>query len=158
MSDGWIKVELNVSDRLLGCDICFHDETPNMRLDESRASEPLFWEDRTHAIFTAHQMISLLFRDTPTQSLVPEAAKAEAFEKARAQAGAGGSQQFHFDVNDLGSLFRQGRGGGGGGFEDVLGNLFGGGGTRRGPMRGQNSEYTTEVTLEEAYAGTKRTL
>ena len=81
MSDGWIKVELNVSDRLLGCDICFHDETPNMRLDESRASEPLFWEVKRRGIVTAHQMISRLFRDTPTQSLVPEAAKAEAFEK-----------------------------------------------------------------------------
>ena len=81
MSDDWIKVELDVSDRLLGCDISFHDETPSMRLGESRASEPLFWEDRTRGIFTALQMISRLFRDTPTQSLVPEAAKAEAFEK-----------------------------------------------------------------------------
>ncbi len=80
MSDRGIKVELDVSDRLLGCDIGFHDETPSMRLDESRASEPLFWEDKTRAIRTAFQMISRLFRDTPTQSLVPEAARAEAFE------------------------------------------------------------------------------
>ncbi len=61
MSDGWIKVDLDVSHRLLGCDISFHDETPSMRLDESRASEPLFWEDRTHTIFTALQLISRLF-------------------------------------------------------------------------------------------------
>jgi len=88
--------------------------------------------------------------------------QAEAFEKARAaHGGRGGAQTHHggqaftFDINDL--LRRQGRGGGGGGFEDVLGGLFGGMG-RRGPARGQNVEYAAEITLEEAYNGTTRTL
>jgi molecular chaperone DnaJ len=80
--------------------------------------------------------------------------QAEAFEKARAAAGqTGRSQTFHFDLGDI--LRGQG---GGGGFEDILGNLFGGGARRRGPMRGQNIEYAAEITLEEAYAGTTRTL
>ncbi len=86
--------------------------------------------------------------------------QAEAFEKARAQHGAhgGGGQSFTFDINDL---LRRSGGGGGGGFSDVLGNLFRGGGSRgpaRGPARGQNVEYVTEITLEEAFQGTARTL
>ncbi len=83
--------------------------------------------------------------------------QAEAYEKARAQAGASGrGQTFHFDASDLGDLFS--RGGNAGGFESVLGNLFGQAGGRRGPMRGQNVEYATEITLEEAYHGATRTL
>lgn len=80
---------------------------------------------------------------------------AEAFEKARAQQGAGGNRQnYQFDVNDL---FRGGASGGEG-FENLF-DLFGGRGRRsRGPMRGQNIEYATEISLEEAYAGTTRTL
>ena len=91
--------------------------------------------------------------------------QAEAYEKARAQAGAsGGGQTFHFDASDLGDLFAQtgarmgGRGGNAGGFESVLGNLFAQAGGRRGPMRGQNVEYATEITLEEAFHGATRTL
>jgi len=38
----------------------------------------------------------------------------------------------------------------------MLGNLFRGGG--RGPTRGQNVEYVTEITLEEAFQGTTRAL
>ncbi len=58
---------------------------------------------------------------------------------------AGGAQRFHFEETDLGSLF---------------GDLFGGGTrTRRvRPRRGQNIEHPVEVTLEEAYQGTKRTI
>ena len=87
--------------------------------------------------------------------------QAEAFEKARAQYASqgGGAQSFTFDINDL--LRRSGgrSGGGGGGidFGDILGNLFRGGGSR-GPTRGQNIEYVTEITLEEAFQGTTRTL
>ncbi|MCH7809426.1 MAG: J domain-containing protein [Chloroflexi bacterium] len=85
--------------------------------------------------------------------------QAEAFEKARAQYASqgGGAQSFTFDINDL--LRRSGRSGGGGGgidFGDMLGNLFRGG--SRGPTRGQNVEYVTEITLEEAFQGTTRTL
>ncbi len=75
--------------------------------------------------------------------------QAEAFEQARGAGGASGawySQSF-----DLGDVF--GRGGGeapGGIFESFFG--------RRGPTRGQNVEYAAEVTLEEAFRGTTRTL
>lgn len=79
--------------------------------------------------------------------------QAEAFEKARAQYNGGRSQTFTFDINDL--LRRQG-GRGGFDFGDVFGGIFGG--RTRGPMRGQNVEYETEITLEEAYHGTTRTL
>jgi len=82
---------------------------------------------------------------------------AEAYEKARAEAGARGGSSFRegyqFDVNEL---FRGG--GGAQGFDNIF-DLFGGAGRRgRGPMRGQNVEYATEISLEEAYAGTARTL
>jgi DnaJ-class molecular chaperone len=93
--------------------------------------------------------------------------QAEAFEKARAQwgsqrgaPGGGYSETFTFDINDL--LRQQGGRGGGSAsgfdFSDVLGNLFRGGGRQRGPMRGQNVEYMTEISLEEAYNGTTRTV
>jgi molecular chaperone DnaJ len=80
---------------------------------------------------------------------------AEAYEKARAETGAGGNwQTYQFDANDL---FRGGAGRGQG-FDNIF-DLFGGAGRRgRGPMRGQNVEYATEITLEEAYAGTASTL
>jgi DnaJ-class molecular chaperone len=82
---------------------------------------------------------------------------AEAFEKARAQGGAGSGnwQGYQFDINDL---FGRGGASGGQGFENLF-DLFGGRGRRsRGPMRGQNIEYAAEISLEEAYAGTTRTL
>jgi len=83
--------------------------------------------------------------------------QAEAFEKARQQAGGGSSfrEGYQFDVNDP---FAGGRGRPAPGFEGIFENLFGGAGRRRGPMRGQNIEYVTEITLEEAYAGTARTV
>jgi molecular chaperone DnaJ len=80
--------------------------------------------------------------------------QAEAFERARQAAGGrGGWQNIQFDVGDLGDLF--GGGGGGGNLGSIFGNIFG---RRAGPMRGQNVEYATEITLEEAFAGTSRTL
>lgn len=84
---------------------------------------------------------------------------ADAYEKARREAGTGagggGWQAYEFD---LGDLFRRGGGRGAPGFEGVFENLFGGGRRRAHQMRGQNTEYATEITLEEAYAGTTRTL
>jgi len=58
---------------------------------------------------------------------------------------AGGAQTFHFDEADLGSLFD---------------DLFGGGirSRRVRPRRGKDVEYPLEVTMEEAYHGTKRTI
>ena len=61
----------------------------------------------------------------------------EEMERQRAQAGFGGG----FGDLDLGSVF---------------GGIFGGG--PRGPRRGQDVESPTEVTLEEAAAGTARTI
>ena len=88
--------------------------------------------------------------------------QAEAFEKARAQYASqgGGAQSFTFDFNDL---RRAGGRSGDGGFDfgDILGNLFrsgGGRGQARGPTRGQNVEFVTEITLDEAFQGTTRTL
>jgi len=81
---------------------------------------------------------------------------AEQFEKARQQqtprwdfSDTGGETGFHFGGEGLGSLF-----------DDLL---FGGGRTRTHtrrtrPMRGQNLEAKVEVTLEEAFHGTIRTI
>ncbi len=57
----------------------------------------------------------------------------------------GGGQRVHFEEFDLGSLF---------------GDLFGRGTARRRtrPRRGQDIEQPVELTLEEAYRGTSRTL
>ena len=58
---------------------------------------------------------------------------------------AGGAQRFHFEGDDLGSLFD---------------GLFSSGtGSRRSrPKRGRNIDHPVEVTLEEAYRGTNRTV
>ncbi len=58
---------------------------------------------------------------------------------------AGGTQRFHFEEADLGSLF---------------GDLFRSGtrSRRARPRHGQDVDYPVEVTLEEAYHGTKRTI
>jgi len=60
---------------------------------------------------------------------------------------------------DFSSIFE------GGGINDILSQMFGGGGDGgfgggggRRAARGRNIEYETEVTLEEAYAGVKKTL
>ncbi len=76
---------------------------------------------------------------------------ADQFTQARQQTPfwdfgqAGGAQRFHFEEADLSSLF---------------GDLFGGGvrSRRARPRRGQDIEHPVEVTLEEAYHGTKRTI
>jgi len=59
--------------------------------------------------------------------------------------GQGGGKRVQFEEFDLGSMF---------------GDLFGSRASRRrsGPRRGQDLEHPVEVTLEEAYRGTSRTL
>ena len=77
---------------------------------------------------------------------------ADQFAQARQQqtpfgdfSQAGGTGRFHFEEVDLSSLF---------------GDLFGGRSRSRRvrPRRGQDIEHPVEVTLEEAYHGTKRTI
>jgi DnaJ-class molecular chaperone len=75
---------------------------------------------------------------------------ADQFEKAQRQQAPGwdfsrGGTRVHFSEGDFGSLF-----------DDLLGDLY----SRRQaqPRRGQSLEYPVEVTLEEAYRGTTRTL
>jgi len=123
-------------------------------------------EDRFKEINEAHDVLSDTEKRAKYDRYGENWEQAEAFEKARAQYGGGRggpgySETFTFDINDL--LRRQGggrtrQGGGGFDFGDALGGIFGGGGRRQGPMRGQNIEYETEITLEEAYNGTTRTL
>ncbi len=119
-------------------------------------------EERFKEINAAHDVLSDPKKRAKYDRYGENWEQAEAFEKARAQQGAGGhTESFTFDINDL--LRRQGGGrtqtGGGFDFSDMLGGIFGGGGRRQaGPSRGQNVEYETEITLEEAYNGTTRTL
>jgi DnaJ-class molecular chaperone len=125
-------------------------------------------EQRFKEINEAHDVLSDSSKRTKYDRYGENWEHAEAYEKARAQwAGSGGrgapgggySETFRFDINDL--LRQQGGGrGGSSGFDfgDIVGNLFRGGGRQRGPSRGQNVEYMAEISLEEAYNGTTRTL
>lgn len=61
----------------------------------------------------------------------------------RGGAGAGGQGDFGAGFSDI--------------FGDMFSDIFGGGG-RRGPRRGADLRYDLEITLEEAYHGTQRTI
>lgn len=87
----------------------------------------------------------------------------QTFEQAQAQGrgGFGGAQGFG-DFGGFADAFRNASGGvnfdfGGGGFEDIFGDIFGGG-ARRGRTRKQGEDIAIdmELTLEEAYSGVER--
>lgn len=58
-----------------------------------------------------------------------------------------------FGEGGLGDIFSQFFGGGGGGSD-----FFGGGGARRRVQRGADIKYETDLTLEEAFSGVKKTI
>jgi curved DNA-binding protein len=83
---------------------------------------------------------------------VPEDVDPDEWRRRRAGAGAGqtrggfGSDGFSFSGDDID-------------IEDLLGGIFGGrAGRRRGPIPGANQEAELELTIEEAYRGTRRSI
>lgn len=90
----------------------------------------------------------------------------QTFEQAQSQGqgGFGGFEGFR-DFSGFADAFRNGGGGasfefGGGGFEDIFGDIFGGGRSGRGRTRkrGEDIAIDIELTLEEAYSGIERDL
>jgi curved DNA-binding protein len=88
------------------------------------------------------------------------------FDWGQWSAGAPGGDRVHVEYGDLGDLF--GDAFGDGRFSDFFEAIFGGGG-RQGPQawtgtrqarprRGQDYEQPVEITLEEAFGGTRRVL
>ena len=92
----------------------------------------------------------------------------EDFDWAQWAAQPGGARTYTHTVSP--EDFQQVFGGGAGGFSDFFETLFGGTGRQRPtgfgeqeyyqprPRRGRDSEHTVQVTLEEAFHGTTRTL
>jgi molecular chaperone DnaJ len=70
----------------------------------------------------------------------------EEMQRQRGGAHPFGGGGVRFEVSDLGDL------------GSIFGGVFGGRGRQRVPRRGANVEQAIEVTLEEAFHGTKRTL
>jgi curved DNA-binding protein len=82
------------------------------------------------------------------------AEQARAYKQWSSQGGGrGGGRVYTSEGNvNLEDLFQQG--GGSGGFQDVFGDLFGRGRTRRGPMPGQDVEAEITVDFVSAVKGT----
>ncbi|MET1009940.1 MAG: DnaJ C-terminal domain-containing protein [Gaiellaceae bacterium] len=87
----------------------------------------------------------------------------DAYRRSRAYAGAdagGGGSRNRAGAGPSGD-FRYSGSGGDVDLEDLLGGIFGGRGRGRagwGPVSGSDQEAEVEVTVEEAYSGTQRTL
>ncbi len=118
---------------------------PDLNPDDKEA------ESRFKEINTAYQVLS-----------DPEKRKkydryGDQWEHADQFAGSGGQERVKWDFGQGGTRFQYGDVGD---FDDILSSLFGGAAAgprmRRGPQRGQDVESTIEVTLDEAYHGSKR--
>ena len=72
---------------------------------------------------------------------------ADQFEQAQRQNFGQGGQRVYFNEEDMGSLF-----------DDLLRGFGGRPGGRPQPRKGRDVEFPLEVSLEEAYSGTTRTL
>jgi len=82
MADNWTKITFDVSDKILGSDIEFHDGS-KLRLGPERTEEKLFRDAKTGLLLNTIELISHLLRKTGTtrQSLIKPAAMQEAFDK-----------------------------------------------------------------------------
>lgn len=76
------------------------------------------------------------------------------WNQARSSAGRGGGQPFDFNFNFGGG------GGASGGMGDIFEQMFGGRGQSRRsrPQKGNNSKADVEITIEEAFHGTSKSL
>jgi len=93
---------------------------------------------------------------------VPEDVDPDEWRRSRARAGAGagaGQTRGGFGGGGFGDGGFSFGGGDVGGLDDLLGGIFGGRtGRRWGPIPGADQEAELELTVEEAYRGTRRTV
>jgi curved DNA-binding protein len=85
----------------------------------------------------------------------------DSYRQARAYAGSGSGRSSGWGGAGPAGGFRYSGSGDDVDFEDLLGGIFGGRGRGRGgwgPIAGSDHETEVEVTVEEAYHGTRRTL
>ena len=110
-------------------------------------------EARFKEINAAHEVLSETEKRKKYDRYGDQWEHADLIEEMQRRAG-GRSFRFgqggvSFDLKDLGDL---------GGLGSAFEGLFGGSRRRRGPSKGADAEHRVEVTLEEAFHGTTRTL